>query len=116
MATIERELARCVDFDFGLRRGVFPSLSGHFEYEKCGFQGMGYSIDTAFLVRFMNVFGVDELRDVNGKSCWVTHTHDSITMIEPLHKKDGKPFDIEAWQKWSSNNMPSHSASTLAGD
>lgn len=96
----ERILAKCVDFDFGIEDHGFPYLHGHFDFEDFGSQGLGYSIDTAFLMRFLGVFGVDRLRQVNGRSCWVTHEGGLIVLIEPLHKKEGNPFDIKAWAEW----------------
>ena len=97
-----RELAKCIDFDLMLNNGCSPMLSGHFAYEDCGCQGIGYIVEIAFLARFMGVFSVEKLRDVNRKSCWVTHDSDRIYKIEPLHKKDGQTFDIEQWGKWIS--------------
>ena len=95
----KRSLAKCKDFDFGIGSGC-PVLHGTFEYEGGGCRGLGYMVDAAFLMRFLAVFGVINLRDVNGKSCWVTNTHDSIQKIEPLHKRDGTPFVISEWQEW----------------
>lgn len=99
MADKERSLAKCSDFDFGIEDHGLPVLFGSFEYDEWGVQGLGYSVDAEFLKRFLAVFGVRQLNDVNGKSCWVTHNNSQILKIEPLHKKDGVPFDIEEWVK-----------------
>lgn len=95
-----RELARCKGFDFSIEDHGCPVLSGHFEYDGAGCQGLGYVVDTAFLMRFLAAVGACSLKDLEGKSCWVTHSHSGISKIEPLHKKDGKPFVIAEWQEW----------------
>src|SRR5438876_691454 len=94
---LDRELAKCEDFDVvdNDRGGLM--LAGSFKYEDGGSQGLGYMIDADFIQRFMQVFDVQALQSVNGRSCWVTHGFDRITKIEPLHKKDGAPFDILEW-------------------
>jgi len=97
MSDRERSLAKCSGFDFGIEDHGFSVLLGSFEYDTWGVQGLGYSVDVDFLKRFMAVFNVTRLGSVNGKSCWVTHNSSQIFKIEPLHKKDGTPFDIEAW-------------------
>lgn len=56
-------------------------------------------INIDFIKKFMLVFDVEHLKEVNGKSCWVTHTNDNILKIEPLHKKDGEVFNLEEWSK-----------------
>lgn len=101
-----RDLARCKGFDFAIEDHGLPVLYGHFEYEGSGGQGFGYMVDAAFLMRFMGVFGVERLQQVNGRSCWVTHTSDRITLIEPLHASDGQPFDIGAWEAWVKRRAP----------
>ena len=76
-------------------------LSVTFEYEGCGAQGLGsYTLDGAFVIRFINAIGARSLSETVGRSCWVTHTHDRVISVEPLHKKDGKPFVISEWQEW----------------
>lgn len=96
--TYERELARCSHMDIGYENMAWLSLRGVFEYEDGGGQGLGYVIDGLFIKRFMSVFGVESLQNVNGKECWVTHSHSDIKLIEPLFKKDGTAFDIHAWR------------------
>jgi hypothetical protein len=96
----EKVLAKCRDFDFGIEDHGCPYLFGTFEYEGGACQGFGYIVDTAFLMRFISVFGVQSLREVNGKSCWVTSDWDGIYKVEPLHKKDGQAFNVEDWRKW----------------
>jgi len=96
---MERELAKCVGFDLRDDDHNGLTLAGHFEYESGFCQGLGYSVNIDFVMWFMRVFGVTRLQDVNGKSCWVTYRDDSrnIQQIYPLHRKDGVPFDVEAW-------------------
>lgn len=96
-----RELAKCRGFDFGIEDHGCPVLWGSFEYEGGSEQSFGYMPDTAFLMRFIFAVGAqDKLSDVNGRSCWVTHDASRIYKVEPLHKKDGTPFDIEEWLAW----------------
>jgi len=95
----ERSLAKLRGFDVGIEdHGCFV-MHGTFEYDDCGAQGFGYIINASFIKRFLEVFNVESLQKVNGKSCWVTHTFDGISKVEPLHKKDGKAFDILKWQE-----------------
>jgi hypothetical protein len=102
----ERNLAKCDGFDFIIEDHGMPFLSGSFTYEEPGWgtQGFGYVVDTAFMYRLLNAVGVHSLKDLKGKSCWVTHTHDNISKVEPLHKKDGETFDIEKWKEWHKDN------------
>ncbi len=61
-------------------------------------------------MRFMAVFGVGRLQEVNGKSCWVVFeaqhhfasgsSSEHIIRIDPLHRRRGRPFDIQDWRKW----------------
>lgn len=109
----ERELARWVEPDFVLGRGCIPALGGHFEYESGGCQGFGEFIDAGFLVRFLAVFGAASLAATAGRSCWVTHTQSKIQLVEPLHKKDGRPFDVRAWRAWCRERFPGVTAHEL---
>jgi hypothetical protein len=92
----ERHLARIVGFDLWFDRGwQLPLMSGHFEYEGGGHQGIGYIVDTEFVGKLCEAVGVDTLKALSGKSCWVTHTRDRILKVEPLHAKDGTPFNVD---------------------
>lgn len=105
---IERELAKARSFDVGIEDHGILVMFGYFDYEGGGAQGLGYCIDSSFLYRFLSAFGVEKLRDVEGKSCWVTHDDSTIYKIEPLHKKDGTEFDIKLWQTFVQKlNLPS---------
>lgn len=97
----ERSLAKLKGFDVGTEDHGILVMYGTFEYDEWGCQGLGYCIDAAFIYRFLDVFGVSKLSEVNGKSCWVTHDDNHIIKLEPLHKKDGKTFDIVEWQEFS---------------
>lgn len=101
---MERDLAICRGFDLEIEDHGILVLTGHFEYEGGSSQGLGYAVNAAFLYRFLAVFGNCALRKVEGKSCWVTHDHSSISKIEPLHKKGGDAFDIPTWQAWVQAN------------
>jgi hypothetical protein len=94
----EREVARCEGFDIISNDHGGLAMGGAFNYNGGG-QGLGYVIDIDFVKRFMEVFGVERLRDVNGKACLVTHSHDDIKLIEPLLPNEGTTFDIHAWSK-----------------
>lgn len=93
----ERSLAKCSGFDIMIEDHGILVMDGHFDYEEGTSQGLGYCIDTSFLYRFLGVFGVRHLHDVNGKSCWVTHTNGSIEKLEPLHKSEGTPMIMADW-------------------
>lgn len=105
--TPERELAKTASHDIGIEDHGFMVMYGIFEYEDGGAQGWGVQIDLDFVRGILGVFGVDKLRQVNGKSCWVTHCASRIHRVEPLHKKDGVPFDVDAW---TSNIDKKHTA------
>ena len=107
---MERTLAKCVKFDFCIEDHGLPFMTGHFDYEDGGSQGFGYMVDAAFLMRLVEAVGVDSLRALDGKSCWVTHTHDSIVSVEPLHKKQGTPFVIADWVKWNKERTSPHAS------
>ena len=92
-----RFLAKCKEFDVGIEDHGLLVLMGHFEYEEGGVQGLGYAIDGPFIHAFLGALGVDQLKKVENKSCWVTVIDGTIKIIEPLHKKDGKKFDIREW-------------------
>lgn len=103
---MERSLAKCRGFDFVIEDHGCPFLAGTFEYDDGGCQGLGYVINVAFLMRLLDAVGAESLRELEGRSCWVTHDHSHISKIEPLHKKDGKPFVIAEWQEWTKKNEP----------
>ncbi len=99
MDEARRELARCKDLDFGIEGHGCPFVFGGFEGEGWG-QDFGYMVDTDFLMGLIRVFaGAERLSDLDGRACWVTHTHTAILLVEPLMKGEGTPFDIEAWRK-----------------
>lgn len=93
----ERELAKCKGFDLTYDRWV--GIQGTFYYEGGSAQGIGWIQDLDFMKQFMRVFNVEKLQQVNGRSCWVTHDNSTISLIEPLHKDDGKAFDVMKWSE-----------------
>ena len=96
-----RELARCGKADIEIEDHGWIIINLQFEYDNSGIQGIGmYMLCPAFLIRLMNALGVRRLSDIEGTSCWVTHTNESIKRIDPLHKKDGDSFVVEDWRKW----------------
>jgi hypothetical protein len=103
----ERTLARWRGKDLEIEDHGWLVLSGHFEYGENGglCQGFGYFCDASFLMRFMGALGVTRFSEMDGKSCWVTRTRERILKVEPLHKKDGRPFDIEEWQEWMKTHV-----------
>ena len=96
MSDEKRELARCRGFDFGVEDHGFAFLFGHFEME-CGVQGLGRIMTIEFLKRFLAVFNVARLQQVNGKPCWVTTRKGLIAKIEPLFPREGAAFDIDEY-------------------
>ncbi len=113
----ERELARISQADIGDVYNGMLGLSVTFEYESGGGQGLGGRIlDASFVIRFMNAVGrVSKLQDCVGRSVWVTHSHSDISIIEPLHKKDGKIFVISEWEEWHKERGCKASYSELEG-
>lgn len=93
----QRRLARCVKFDFGTEDHGMPFLFGHFEGEGW-VQGFGYMVDTDFMQRFLRVFEVERMQQVNGRACWVTYSYDRIHKVEPLLSGEGTTFDIDEWR------------------
>ena len=106
--TPERSLARIEQADIGDVYNGMQGLIVTFAYDEGTHQGLGsYALDAAFVIRFMNaVGGLNKLSDAVGRSVWVTHTWSKVLKVEPLHKKDGRPFDIEEWQEWYKRRMP----------
>lgn len=103
----ERSLARVISADIADIYNDMLGLSVTFEYDDGTCQGLGgYMLDAAFVVRFMAALDVDRLSKAVGTSCWVTHSHSKVYKVEPLHKKDGRPFDIEEWGAWVKERGP----------
>lgn len=98
-----RELARIKKVDLTIEDHGVLIFEVEFHYDGGSVQGwpicIGGPSGTDFLRRVMDAVGVYSLSRLVGKSCWVTHTNSSIDKIEPLHQKDGEPFDFLAWQK-----------------
>ena len=95
----ERWLGRAEGFDFEIEDHGLPVLSGSFDGGSFS-QGLGYQVDIEFIKRFLRVFGVYKLQEVNGESCWITNrrgNNEPIILLEPLYEKDGEAFDIEEW-------------------
>ena len=93
----ERDLAKLKGFDIWFEDHGIIAMAGTFHYEGSSCQGFGYCINIEFVKHLMSVFGVEYLQKINGKSCWVTHDHSSIYKLEPIHKEDGKVFDVQKW-------------------
>ena len=92
----EMDLGEYEKPDIGIEDHGSMMLFGGFDY-KCGNQGLGYIVDIGFLESFIKVFGVDTLREVNGKFAWVEHNRGKIFRILSV---DGKrEFDIEKYCK-----------------
>jgi len=88
----EVDLGKYEDPDIGLDDHNCMLLFGGFDYES-GNQGLGYIVDTNFLEKILNVFGVNALLEINGKYAWVEHNMGKIFRIVSV---DGKrEFDIE---------------------
>ena len=89
----EIDLAKLIDFDIWLEDHGSIMFSGHFDYDgTC--QGLANILTIDFIRKFMEVFNVECLREVNGKKCFVEHTHSKIYRLIPLRKDEGTEFDI----------------------
>lgn len=111
---MERELAMVKRADIIIEDHGIPVLDVTFDYEGGSCQGLGgYTLDAAFVFRFMLAIGVDSLSAAVGKSCFVTHDRMSISKIEPLHKKNGTPFIIKEWADWARRRLTTVSASEM---
>lgn len=89
-----RSLAKALEFDLVGDPFMSPVFRGRFEYEDGGGQTFGLRMERDVIQSFLGVFGVWKLSEVNGRSCWVTHSQYDVAKLEPLHAKDGKPFDV----------------------
>ena len=97
---MERELAKLKGFDIWKEDHGIMVMAGSFYYEGGSCQGFGYCINMEFVDGLMEVFFAEKLQQINGKSCWVTRDNDrKIIKLEPLHKEDGRVFDITQWIK-----------------
>lgn len=114
---MERELAKIKRADI---QDVYNGMLGlvvEFEYEDEMHQCLsGYMLDAAMVVRVMSAVGANALSKMEGLSCWVTHDNSSIIMIEPLHKKEGKPFVLDEWKRWLKRHNVKSCWSDLIGD
>lgn len=93
-----KEIGRCITGFNVITRGNFLLIDGHFSYESCGEQGIGWIIDQEFIMSFLSAFGVSSFKETKGKLVYVTHSYDTISRIDPIFKEDGTPFDIMAWR------------------
>ena len=109
-----RYLAKVREADICIEDHGIPYLSVQFDYDEGVSQGLGaYTLDGAFVFRFMLALGVDSLKRAEGKSCWVEADGGNIYSISPLHKKDGPPFVIKEWQEWMERRESNFSASEM---
>ena len=113
----ERSLARIKDADIGEVYNGMLGLVVTFKYEDGSEQRLNdYFLEAGLVIRFMEAIGVLWLRNAIGKSCWITHGLDNkILVVEPLHKGDGVPLDIEKWSVWAREKLPALSYADLAG-
>lgn len=109
---MDRELARVKDVDLWIEDHGMLIMSATFDYGSSQ-QGLGFAIDEIFIYKFMQVFGVEFLKQVNGKPCWVTHDWHRIYKIEPLMEGEGKPFEFEQWANWLKKEDRSMSPSQI---
>ena len=56
-------------------------------------QGLGYSVDHQFIMKFIRAFGVSNLSQCQGE-IFVEHERGAILRLIPLPTKEGKEFDI----------------------
>lgn len=101
MVKPERELARIVRADLMIEDHGCLLSDLRFEYDGAS-QGLPLTLGknaAAFFKGVLAAVGVDTWSGLRGKSCWVTHTDGQVCKIEPLHRRDGVPFDVEAFRK-----------------
>ncbi len=72
--------------------GIFV-LTASFKYSGCGAQGLGYSVDHKFIMKFIRAFGVEWLSECSGE-IFVEHSHGAILRLIPLGTHEGEEFDI----------------------
>lgn len=95
----ERQLARVRGIpDICIEDHGILILDLQFEYEGAG-QGLPLILQTPeggnTIKAILQALGVDSLRKASGVSCWVTATDSQILKIEPLHKRDGTPWEYK---------------------
>lgn len=114
---MHRELVRFKHPDLVIEDHGIMILSLECEYESGGISGFpSYALDASMLYRLFGAVGVDSLSKLHGKSCWFVYEGEApglgslsgngLVAIEPLHKKDGKRFDIQEWRDWIKKNAP----------
>lgn len=77
------------------RLDTTPGLCITFDYDGSG-QVLACYLNPRIIAGVMNIFDVQELSDIVGKYCWVTHTEGGIQRLEPLHPRTAEPLDIGA--------------------
>jgi len=72
-------------------------ISGNFNYEGGGSQGLCWIIDDVFITKLLRALGVNSLQKTKGRYVYVTHSDNRIEKIEPIFRKYGETFDILEW-------------------
>ena len=78
--------------DIGNVDGGAFMLVATFDYY-IGCQGLGYSVDHKFIMKFIKSFGVEMLSRCSGE-IFVEHTQGAILRLIPLETHEGEEFDI----------------------
>lgn len=94
-----RVLVRAVNFRIELEDHGLIVLAGEFRESGGQCQGLGRHAQDLddFLKKFLAVFNVCDLTNVEGKACWITRRHDGIIYrIDPLFPNEGEPLDLDA--------------------
>lgn len=94
----EMDLATLKDrADVGFEdHGLFV-LTATFDYG-VGCQGLGYTVDHKFIMKFIKAFGAEWLSKCSGE-IFVEHAHGAIHRLIPLQTRAGEEFDIAKFIK-----------------
>jgi phosphoribosylformylglycinamidine (FGAM) synthase-like amidotransferase family enzyme len=98
----EMDLAVAENLDIGFEDHGFLVLFGGFSYGS-GAQGIGLTMSSDFLKRFIRVFGVETLQECNGRQIFVEHSSDMIHRLIPvsfnIEEDAAAEFDIFEWSR-----------------
>lgn len=71
----------------------------------------GRQVDAHFIHKFIEACGVESFNKCRGKRIWVTYRilkdgEINLFKVEPFSQRQGKPFDIEEWQRdWTQERL-----------
>jgi hypothetical protein len=105
----EMDLAIAERLDVGFEDHGWFVLFGGFSYGSSG-QGIGLTMSSDFLKRFIRAFGVDTLQECNGRQIFVEHSNEMIHRLIPVSfdnaADEPADFDIFEWSKSQTVTLP----------